>query len=198
MTDWRVHSIQVDAATQRWQLHDADDRVLTWDGVIRQWCESEAFRWFWCASLREVEFGAYAWECPPVKKGTTSHPFECVFVSSPLLERMPPDPQAFAEHFRPGADVVTFANLGGDAVLVAPCPGGPGSNFSHLARFTGTASASQQNALWKAVGLAVERRIGARPVWLSTAGLGVAWLHVRLDDRPKYYRYLPYARETSP
>ena len=198
MPDWRVHSTPIDATTQRWELHDGDDGALTWDGVIRHWHESEAFRRFWRASLREVEFGAYAWECPPVKKGTTSHPFECVFVSSPLLDTMPPDPQAFAEHFRRGADVVTFANLGGDAVLVAPCPGGPGSNFSHLASFTRTASALQQDALWKAVGVAMDRRTGSRLAWLSTAGLGVAWLHVRLDDRPKYYRHLAYARAPSP
>ena len=30
------------------------------------------------------------------------------------------------------------------------------------------------------------------PVWVSTAGAGVSWLHVRLDDRPKYYGYQPY------
>jgi hypothetical protein len=26
----------------------------------------------------------------------------------------------------------------------------------------------------------------------STAGAGVSWLHVRLDDRPKYNGYAPY------
>ena len=36
---------------------------------------------------------------------------------------------------------------------------------------------------------ALLQRLGARPVWLSTAGGGVDWLHVRLDDRPKYYRH---------
>jgi hypothetical protein len=197
MTDWRVYSTPIDAATQRWELRDADNRVLAWEGVIRHWRESDAFRRFWCASLRDVGFEAYAWECPPVKELAASHPFECVFVSCPLLERMPPDPQAFAEHFRAGADVVTFANLGGDAVLVAPGPDGPGSNFSHLASFARTASVRKQDALWKAVGEAMKRRIGMRPVWLSTAGLGVAWLHVRLDDRPKYYRHLPYTRVPS-
>src|SRR5262245_64944563 len=106
---------------------------------------------------------------------------------------MPQDPGAFAEHFRPDRSVVTFDNLGHDAVLVAPCPGEPGSNFSHLASFNGTAAPAQQDALWQAVGEAMDERLGARPVWLSTAGLGVAWLHVRLDDRPKYYRHAPYA-----
>ncbi len=27
---------------------------------------------------------------------------------------------------------------------------------------------------------------------VSTNGLGVAWLHVRLDTRPKYYTFQPY------
>jgi len=28
----------------------------------------------------------------------------------------------------------------------------------------------------------------------STAGAGVSWLHVRLDDRPKYYGFKPYKK----
>ena len=46
------------------------------------------------------------------------------------------------------------------------------------------------------VGGAVQRRLGTKPVWLSTAGAGVSWLHVRLDDRPKYYGYAPYRQAT--
>ena len=42
------------------------------------------------------------------------------------------------------------------------------------------------------------RRVGARPVWLSTAGAGVSWLHVRLDDRPKYYGCGPYRQYAEP
>ena len=56
----------------------------------------------------------------------------------------------------------------------------------------------QQHALWQSVGEAMARRVGAKPVWLSTAGAGVSWLHVRLDDRPKYYGYVPYMRSTEP
>jgi hypothetical protein len=36
------------------------------------------------------------------------------------------------------------------------------------------------------------RRMSAKPVWLSTAGAGVSWLHVRLDDQPKYYGFALY------
>ena len=35
---------------------------------------------------------------------------------------------------------------------------------------------------------------GDAPTWVSTAGGGVAWLHVRLDSAPKYYTHRPYTR----
>jgi hypothetical protein len=35
----------------------------------------------------------------------------------------------------------------------------------------------------------------AKPVWFSTSGMGVAWLHFRLDQRPKYYTYRAFAEE---
>ena len=192
MKEWRVRTFSAGAETQRWELLDAQGRTLTFDDVVRGWREREDFRLFWCSSLRNAPFDAYAWECPPVTANTLSRDFDCVFVVSPLLARMPGDSQAFAEHFRPDQSVATFANLGGDAVLVAPSPADGGDNYSHLASFVATAPASQQDALWKAVGEACNRRIGTKPVWISTAGLGVGWLHVRLDDRPKYYRHTPY------
>ena len=32
-----------------------------------------------------------------------------------------------------------------------------------------------------------------KKVWMSTSGLGVYWLHVRLDSRPKYYQFAEFA-----
>jgi hypothetical protein len=123
---------------------------------------------------------------------TPDRPFEFVVSDEPgLIGRV--DAEAFAEHF-PGAagGVVSFANLGGDAVLVVPCPGGSESAYGHLAAFVRHAPDEQRHALWAAVGRALAARLGAKPVWVSTAGMGVPWLHVRLDDRPKYYRHAPY------
>jgi hypothetical protein len=36
------------------------------------------------------------------------------------------------------------------------------------------------------------------PVWLSTSGDGVAYLHVRVDARPNYYQYRPFAAWPPP
>jgi Family of unknown function (DUF6940) len=190
----RIERSRLDRGTERWRALAGDGTEAAFAQVVAGWSGAADFRDLWRASLGVLPFDAYCWECPPLTAAGRSRPFECVFVASPLLARMPPDPAAFSGHFRADRSVVTFRNLGGDAVLVAPAPGGPGTNYSHLASFTATAPAAQQDALWQSVGAAMEKRIGASPVWLSTAGLGVAWLHVRLDDRPKYYRHAPYRR----
>lgn len=38
----------------------------------------------------------------------------------------------------------------------------------------------------------MQQNLNDAPIWLNTAGAGVPWLHIRLDSRPKYYRYQPY------
>lgn len=189
---WRVDSAQVDEDTIRWNRLAGAGRALTFGDVAQAWRTDEAIRSFWMDSLRQIPFEAYCWECPPVDEVRRSRPFECVFISSPSLARMPLDSAAFAEHFRGDRGTATFANLGGDAVLVAPCPDPEGGSFSHLARFTATASPRKQHALWQAVGDAFATGIGRKPLWLSTAGHGIAWLHVRLDSSPKYYQHAPY------
>ena len=40
----------------------------------------------------------------------------------------------------------------------------------------------------------IQKRGEDSPLWLSTCGTGVYWLHVRLDSRPKYYSYQEYKR----
>lgn len=191
---WQVRKSKLGSETEGWHLlTDAGDQ-LSFSQVFLQWRMDEGFRAFWSASLSEVPFDSYCWECPPVTTENSAKEFECVFVSSPLLAGLPPDSSPFADYFSPDCSVVTFESLGRDALLVAPCPGKQGENFAHLARFVATASEAQQSAFWMTVGKALEKTLGARPTWLSTAGLGVSWLHVRLDTRPKYYRYAPYLR----
>ena len=191
---WRLDETGIGAGMHQWKLTTESGAALSFGEVLRGWTASEPFRRHWLDGLRALPFDACVWECPPVTAASLSRPFECVFLSSPSLAGLPPEPEVFAEHFRPDRSVVTFANLGGDAMLVAPCPAGDDRDFSHLAQFVRTAAPEQQGALWQSVGEAMIARVGTRPVWLSTAGHGVAWLHVRLDSTPKYYRHDAYRR----
>lgn len=174
-----------------------DDRVLTYREVLRRWAE-EAPRdgclagWF-CDLLAASPFSAFRWETPPISSSTADRAFEFVLIDSPGLAR-PAQPDAFAEHFdaRPDADVLSFANLGGDAVMVVPAPRAEGDAYGHLAAFLRRAPRPQRLALWAEVARAALERLGSAPLWISTAGAGVAWLHVRIDDHPKYYGFDPY------
>jgi len=163
--------------------------------VIRLWCNDKAFRVFFMSLLAEAPYSAYFWETPAVTAASVGRSFEFVLVDSPGLADVKPDPDAFRQYFDSagsGAEIVEFANLGHDAYLIAPCPRAPLSAYPHLAAFIREAPDHQKHALWQAVGQALERRLDGRRLWLSTAGLGVYWLHLRLDSRPKYYSFQAY------
>lgn len=161
--------------------------------VLARWKNDAAFRAAFDGLLAELPFSAFRWETPSVTTATADRPFEFVVLDSPGLDRNP-DAEAFAEHFDHGgpSGIVEFQNLGRDAIMIVPCPAGPLTAYGHLAAFVRGAPEPQRHALWIAVAAAMERRLSEKPVWLSTAGAGVTWLHVRLDDRPKYYGYAPY------
>jgi hypothetical protein len=192
---WKTSaSEQHGGRTRRIALQE-NDRAVPYQEVARLWREEEPFREFFLGVLAGLPFAAYFFETPPVTLRTFGRAFEFVAIDSPELAGVPPEPEVFADAFArapAGRDVLTFPNLGGDALLVVPRPATAAANYAHLAAFLREAPRSQQHALWQQVGAALEKQVNPRPTWLSTAGLGVYWLHVRLDARPKYYRHGPY------
>jgi hypothetical protein len=162
------------------------------DAVLQGWEDDADLRGSFSDALASAPFEAFRWETPSVTLATIDRPFEFVVLDDPSLARRV-DRSAFAEHFS-SEDVVVFPNLGGDALLVVPCPRGDADAYGHLAAFVRRAPDSQRDALWRTIASAMRSRVSTKPVWLSTAGDGVSWLHVRLDDRPKYYAYTPYRR----
>ena len=172
-----------------------DGEPLSFSDVMTRWQNDQAFRRFFISVLAGAPFPAYFWETPPVTRTTMTQEFEFVLVDSKSLYGVHTDQQAFSNHFasaEPGASVIEFPNLGGDATLVVPCPVGPLSAYSQISTFTHQAPDDQQHQLWIMVGAALERQLGAQAIWISTSGLGIYWLHIRLDSSPKYYTHEPY------
>ncbi len=172
-------------------------RQLTYAQVIEGWQHSAAFREFFIALLANAPFSAYFWETLAVNLASMMQPFEFVLVNSPQVAAISANPKAFAEHFAvplAGESVVVFPNTGKDADLIAPCPLAPMAAYASIATFSRRAPEAQQHALWQAAGAALQQAVKQQTVWLSTSGLGVAWLHLRLDQRPKYYNYAPYCQ----
>jgi len=153
-----------------------------------------AFAEWYADTLSGASPRAFFWEHPPLTEQNFDDAAEFVLIESSSLTRLHPDPQPFEDQFarHPDAEIITFPNLGGDALLVVPTPVAQNEAYPHLAAFLRGAPKRQIQALWKAAAQAVRETLGVEPRWLSTAGLGVSWLHLRLDTRPKYYRFAPY------
>jgi hypothetical protein len=172
----------------------ANSTPLSYAETFQLWLDDSEFRDWFLNLLAMVPFTAFRWETPPVTAKTVSKDFEFVALDSPGLDRTP-DPHTFAEYFQSRVGlgcVLEFANLGRDAIMIVPIPLGDHQCYGHIAAFIRRAPHEKKHELLKAISKAMLSRLSNKPVWLSTAGAGVSWLHVRLDDRPKYYGYEPF------
>lgn len=172
-----------------------DDVPLAWTNVVSGWQSDSLFREFFISLLIDAPFRAYFWETPPITNARINTEFEFVLVDSPRLADIHTEQMAFENQFAVAPvdeAVIEFANLSGDANLVVPCLRGAQSAYSQIATFARLGPENQQHELWKMVGITLERLLGTQPLWLSTSGLGVYWVHIRFDAVPKYYTHDPY------
>ncbi len=169
-------------------------RLLSYADVLDLWVSDLEFVDFYLSMFTGCGYASYAWETPAISTSLQNRDFEFVLHNAPEL-LAPPDRVTFSDFFdvETAPDgVVTFPNLGGDALLIVPSPYRDPADYSHLAAFYRDAPIVQQRALWRALGTQAKELLSDRPLWLSVAGGGVSWLHIRIDTAPKYYRYGPY------
>jgi hypothetical protein len=195
---WNAAIEELAGARGRRYVLDRGGVILSYGEVLGLWRADAGFRAYFTGLLANAPYTAFRWETPGITAQTAGKAFEFVLLDSPGLARAA-DAGAFGEHYGKSKDgaVAAFANLGNDAVMVVPCPLGEAAaygHYTHLGAFVRNAPKGQVDALWRAVGEQMQLRLGTAAVWLSTAGAGVAWLHVRLDNRPKYYGFEPYRR----
>lgn len=173
-----------------------EDEAISFGDALELLRSNENFQKFFIAFLNEIQLKAYRWETPPFTKSLLDRDFEFVILNSPSLDR-PADSSSFDPYIRTkNKEVVVFQNLGGDAHLVVPTRVDQSANYCHLASFTKSAPLGQQQTLWASVGETGLSLVSDKPVWLSTAGGGVPWLHVRFDHYPKYYGHAEYKKIT--
>lgn len=169
-----------------------NDVLLTCQEVIELLIHSKEFVIFFIDLLRTSSYDSFFWEVRPMTIETFDEEFEFVLVNSTALSGAKADNSQFINYFEKDKLVVSFSNLKGDARLVVPVEFSNSDNYSHLANFIRKAPEEQVQLFWKTVGEEYKKLLGDEEKWLSTSGLGVYWLHVRIDNTPKYYRYYPY------
>lgn len=172
-----------------------NDQPLTYGEVINHWRGSNGFRDYFTQLLADSPFAAFRWETPALCENNVQQPFEFVLLNAPEFCHRETEWETFEDYFtdtETDAGVVAFPNLGRNATLIVPSPRVDQDVYGHLASFIRGAPAAQVDALWRVMANVVTVELCSDPLWLSTAGGGVAWLHVRLDSTPKYYGYEPY------
>ncbi len=194
---------------------------LSYGDVLRLWRDDAPFRAVFLDALASEPHRAFFWETPPLPPRdrldaadeTEPWPaldrlaYEHAVVPAPHLASREPESETFEPHLADararGALAAVFPNLGGDAWLVSPA--GPDvAGGAHLAAFVRDADEDDKHALVKAMAEAVMRRASEKcragrrtPTWVSANGAGVAWVHARIDDAPKYFHTREYAVATE-
>ncbi len=151
---WTSTNLELDSRTTATTLRDGS-RDLSFREVIGLWREYPEFRAWFTLRLRESPFDAYYWELPPVTNQTLDRTFEYVLIDAPGFIGLSADAEPFRAQFaaRGSAEVLTFPNLRGDAVLVVPAPVSSEDCYMHLAHFVRRAPVAQVDVFWKAVGM---------------------------------------------
>jgi len=188
---WNTIETQENDQVTKYYLTE-NGEILSFHDVIDLMQSSLNFRQFFTYVLVESPYEAYFWEVKPITKSQLDEDFEFVLVNEDVFTRLQPERKYFEKYFGRNESVVTFPNLGGDAQLIVPTDVSEDEDYTHLAAFVRNAPEEQIERFWQVVGEQYEMLIGDEPRWLSTSGLGVYWLHVRVDMRPKYYQYQPY------
>lgn len=191
---WDSDVTRIDSSTLRYSITAAGS-ALSYLDVVNNWMDNNKFRTWFRQLLADVPYRAFFWETIAVTKASARNKFEFVAIKSDSLDSMNIDRYAFEEHFNTasqGSGTAEFSNIGGDAFLIAPVPQGTEAVYKHLATFMRDAPKQQADSMWQEVGESLSLRLGTKPLWVSTSGLGVGWLHIRIDTSPKYYQYEPY------
>ena len=152
------------------------------------------------AALASLGYDGMYWECAVFAPTTLDEDFECVALRADHFRHRPQDERAFADKFATATQqdlVVYFRSLRGDSRLVAPLPLGDMKIYAHIASFLRLAPPRQISAFFALLSDRALLRAQTKPVWMSTAGDAVSWLHGRLDNRPKYYQFQPYISAIS-
>lgn len=173
---------------------DYQRRAISWSEVLELWQEPptrpnfpQCFAHLFTQTLTDLSFKCFFWECVPMKD--KSEIFECVIIDAPALVGMTVDSSTFQKPLesasRQGQLAVSFPNLNGDTTLLSPVPISLDLNiFTDLASFLRGATWKEIRSLWAALGREISQewdRNSQQPLWVSTSGLGVSWLHIRLS-----------------
>ncbi len=157
----------------------AETTKKTWNEMIQAWKSGR--------KLPAVK-GSVFWETSVAKDGGESYYHEKTKSAAMQLPMtLPADPITFKKYIKGKKSPTSFFSTGRPPTLLV-VPPNTGKNFSHLGTFYCNSTKDEKRALWKKVAIELEKKLKkGEKVYVSTHGLGVSWLHIRLSSTPKYF-----------
>ena len=154
---------------------------MKWQEVLDNWQKGNY------PNLNKNKKNPYFWRTS-VNNSNKNLVFKQEFVESKDLISQKQDLKTFSKYFEEGEKyVVSFFNLSKDTKLVVPIPR-KNKNFTNIFYFMNNASETQKREFWKKVAKEARSMLKENEnIWISTHGLGVNYLHVRICNKPKYY-----------
>lgn len=175
------------------RILDHQDLFLSNADLVSLLKLNREFRILYNSAINSTNFDAFYWEHPVIGLETINHSYRCAIIESSSLSKVKANFTPFSDKFDSNSIVVSFSNLKNDAILLVPNPHVVDDfSLSSIAEVVRSNNESLIDELWRRVGESVEKTYSFRDVYLSTAGNGVYWCHIRLDSRPKYYKNSHY------
>ncbi|WP_291721579.1 DUF6940 family protein [Bernardetia sp.] len=190
--NYKVEMVEQSEQIKRFYLLK-NESYLTFNEVFELWQADDNFITFYINTLINFDYKAFHWEHPCLEEPFLDKKYECTITKSKRLEAASVNEEAFKEHIYTNECVIDFMNLGKNARLIIPSKKTDKEVYNHLGKFIRAAPKEQIMEVFKRTGKLVTKEIKENgKIWLNTAGLGVIWLHIRLDTKPKYYKTRKY------
>jgi hypothetical protein len=157
---------------------------MNWETKIENWLSGD-YQTYPQTKLKKRFF----YETSPITKDMKEK-YQALFIECDSLEQIDEDYSSFNQHIEKAEDqnVTSFYNLSKSAYLIIPIPR-KNKQFTTIKDFIDNASERQQKNFWKEVAKSIVMMLEKHDkVWVSTHGLGVPYLHIRIDTNPKYYQ----------
>ena len=155
--------------------------MMIWSKVLQKW--SEGFILKYPKNIKQP----FMWRCNSITKEMNTE-FKNEFIINNSLPKEQ-DYTPFLKKIKNNQNkyVFAFENLSKDTILVVPTPRN-NKSFAHIKQFIDEASSLQQKEFWKYVANECKKMLKKHDrIWVSTHGLGVSYLHIRISYKPKYY-----------
>ena len=154
---------------------------MKWKDKLKEWLKEKPLTY-----PKNIK-SSFFWETKCLK--TFNDEFEEEFIESKSLNNLLQNYNSFIEYINSSKNkyATSFYNPNKTSLLIIPMPR-DNKKFTTLKDFIDNASLNHQKKFWKYVAKTIIKFMKEnKEVYISTHGLGVSYLHVRLDLSPKYY-----------